>query len=85
MQEIEKESVAQARKSGIVTVAFIAQERMRGIQFYPLEENAGFLEPCLYLVAAFERNMRILSSPDVQQFALDLAGPRKRIVVLAFA
>ena len=58
---------------------------MLGVDFDPMETRAHFFEARMNQVAAFERNVRVLSTPDVQKFAFDLAGAFERIVFHALA
>lgn len=85
MEEFEHKALALEGKGGIVARTLIAQESMGAVDFKPLKVDAGFVETRLDFIATFERYVRVLSSPDVEEFPLDLVRPRERVIVFAGA
>ena len=73
VKHFEDESPTQVDQGWIIARAFVAHEGVRRVELMPGKSRADFLQPRLEQVAAFQRDMRVLPSPDVQQFALDVA------------
>jgi len=81
MQQGQSHIQAECGELRVITVALVAHECVRAVHLQPLEICLGFVQPRLDQVTAGERNVRILTSPDVQQFALDFACPFERVVL----
>src|SRR5258708_1752067 len=79
MEKLENQAVALVSECRVVAGAFIAHESMRAIDLVPGKTRTNFLETRFDQIAAFERDVGILASPDVQQFSLDFAGAFERV------
>ena len=85
MKQLEHQTLAKICERGVIAVAFVAQERVRPVDFHPLKINAGFIQSGSDAVTAFQRHVRVLPAPNMQQFAFYFTCPLQRIVALAFA
>lgn len=85
MEQFENQPVALIREGGIVAVPLIAHEGVGAIHFEPLKIGFNFVKASLDAIAAVERNVRILATPDVQQLALDVGRAGERVILFAFA
>src|ERR1700733_187748 len=67
----------------VVAVTFIAHESVGTVDFDPLEVGSNFVEASEDLTSSFDRDVGVLSTPDVKQFALDLRSACQRVILLA--
>src|SRR5277367_570090 len=58
---------------------------MRGIQFVPGELGAHPFQTSFNQISTLERDVRILSSPNMQQLTPNLSGAFQRVVALSLA
>lgn len=58
---------------------------MGGVDFVPGIMELSFVEAGLDLAAACEGDVRVLPSPDHEEFALDFSGAGEGVVVFALA
>src|SRR5436309_12987599 len=69
----------------IVAGTFVAKECMGSVYFVPLVVHAILLQPGMNQDSTRGGNMRVLPSPDVQDFALDFAGTLQGVIVLTLS
>ena len=85
MEKFERQIEALQSKNGVVAGTFVAQEGMSGVDFVPGVEAVRFFQTRADLIAASERDMRILATEDHEQLALYFVGTLQGVVVLSFA
>lgn len=83
MEEAEDELQDALGELRIVTWTFVAEEGMCSVDLEPVEADISCVEASEDRGSTIERNVRILSSPDHEEFAVNLGSSRERIVVLA--
>src|ERR1700747_686491 len=69
----------------VVAVTFIAHESVGAVNLDPLVVGSNFVEASEDLASSFDRDVGVLSTPDVEQFALDLRSACQRVILLASA
>src|SRR5579862_2379924 len=67
----------------IVAVAFIAHKSVRAVDLDPLVVGSHFVEAREDLSSSFERDVRVLTPPDMEQLTLDLRSAGQRVILLA--
>src|SRR5439155_21466413 len=74
MKQLQNQVPANPNQRGIVARTFIAHEGVGGVELVPGEARTHFFQARLNKVAALERNVRVLPSPNMKQLAFDVAG-----------
>ena len=74
----------EVREFRVVAVAFIAEEGVCAVEFVPREVRARGSECGVNFGAAFAGHVRVLASPDHEEFAGDLRNAVERIIGHAF-
>src|ERR1700747_3239518 len=69
----------------VVAVTFIAHESVGAVDLHPLVVGSNFVEASEDLASSFERDVGVLSTPDVEQFGLDLCSACHGVILLAGA
>src|SRR3954451_22403890 len=85
VEQFKNELVAKSRQSRVVTRPFITQECVLPVDFDPLKTGADLLEARMNQCSAFDRYMRVLAAPDVQQLPFDLARTFERVILHSLA
>jgi hypothetical protein len=67
----------------VVAVTFIAHESVGAVDLDPLVVGSNFVEASEDLPSSFDRDVGVLSTPDVEQFALDVRSACQRVILLA--
>src|SRR5215469_1663219 len=67
----------------VVAVTFIAHKSVGAVDLDPLVAGSNFVEASEDLPSSFERDVRVLSAPNVEQFTLDLRSAGQRVILLA--
>jgi hypothetical protein len=67
----------------VVAVTLIAYKSVGAVDLDPLVVGSNFVEASEDLPSSFERNMGVLSAPDVEQFTLDLGSAGQRVILLS--
>src|SRR6201997_3500848 len=67
----------------VVAVTFIAHESVGAVHLDPLVVGSNFVEASEDPPSSFDRDVGGLSTPDVEQFALDLRSACQRVILLA--
>src|SRR5438046_9660312 len=70
-------------KFWVVAVTFIAHKTLAPVDLDPLVVGSYFVEASEDPSSSFERDMGVLSAPDVEQFTLDLRSVGQRVILLA--
>lgn len=84
MKEVEGEAVKAQGKLGVVASAFVAHKGVGTVDLDPGVPGLDLVEACVNLHAAFEGDVRILTTPDHEELALDVFGALERVVVGTF-
>jgi hypothetical protein len=80
VEEIERQA-----KHGASEVGVVAEEGVGSVDLVPIEPGSYFVETLEDFHTAFGGDVRILATPDHEEFALDLAGASHGVVLHAFA
>jgi len=84
MEEVEDEAVEGVGEFRVVADSFVAHEGVGSVDLVPTELLFEFVKAGEDGRAAFEGDVRVLASPDHEEFALDVGGPSEGVVA-AFA
>ena len=85
VKQLQRQAITLVGQSGIVARPFISHKGVCSVHFVPLVVDVFLFEPRADQSSALEWYVRVLAPPDMQQLTLNVAGPRERIVVHAFA
>lgn len=66
-------------------MAFVAHERVLGVELVPCEVDVAGVERVVNQPAAVDGHVRVLPAEDHQQFAFDFFEPVERVVVHSLA
>ena len=84
-KQTKGELVAGERELGIITITFVAQERVRSIHFVPREIGPRRVEGGVDFHPPLQRHMRVLPSPNHQELAFDFRNPIERVILHALS
>ena len=85
MEEGEHDSAKAVCQFGIVAGAFIAHKGVGTVDLMPVQAQTEFVEASEDSYTALKRDVRILPSPDHEQFAADVFSAFERVVVHTLA
>ena len=85
VKECQDDSIKAIGQFRIVPRTFVAHKRVSAVDLVPIEAQAKLVEASENLHATLKRDVRILPSPDHEQFATDVFSALDRVVVLALA
>src|SRR3954463_13210691 len=76
LKELQGDLHALPRQHWVIPRPFIAQEGMRAVEFQPLVIRPRALQCLTHLVPSREWHMRVLTSVNHEQLAVDFTPPR---------
>src|SRR5688572_6813593 len=79
-EDVDDERVAGQRQLRVVARALVSHERVGAVELVPGEIHPRLVETPLEQAPTLGWDVRILTAPDHEQLALDVAGAREAVV-----